>query len=97
MSIVRITNGFHNHGGVGLLLTGTLEKGDVENGDFLVLDKDSKIPIIDVEFDKETFPGTTHVRLMVSRDHDVIWHKLYQREFEVEKHGLQQKAISHFS
>ena len=84
MSIVRITNGFHSHVGASLLLTGTLEKGEIESGDFLVLDKDTKIPIIDVECDKETFPGTTHVRLMVSPDHDVIWHKLYRREFEIE-------------
>jgi hypothetical protein len=87
MNIVKITNGFPNPGGPGIRLAGVVTKGSLEKGDHILLDNGGKIPIVDVEFDRETFPGVTHVLLAVSRTHDVIWHKHFGREFEVEKHN----------
>ena len=83
MNKVEINNGFYNHGQEGLLLTGILLCGKVEKNDILILNDNDRIPIIDVEFDKRTFPGTTHVRLMVSRNHDIKWYELYGKEFTI--------------
>lgn len=84
MNKVKIDNGFYNHGQEGLLLTGVLLSGIVEKNDILILSDNNKIPIIDVEFDKHTFPGIIHIRLMVSRDYDIKWYKLYGKEYEID-------------
>jgi hypothetical protein len=84
MTTIKITNGLNNHTGKGILLTGILTSGQVDNGDKLILSENQKIEIIEVEYDKTTFPVTTHIVLTVSRDHEVIWHKLYQKEFKVD-------------
>ncbi|AUC15850.1 hypothetical protein BTO06_12120 [Tenacibaculum sp. SZ-18] len=84
MNKVKIDNGFYNQGQEGLLLTGILLSGKVQKNDILILNDIDRIPIIEVEFDENTFPGTIHVRLMVSRDHDIIWHKLYGKEYKID-------------
>jgi len=84
MNKVEINNGFYNHGQVGFLLTGILLSGIVEKNDVLILNDNDRIPIIDVEFDKQTFPGTTHIRLMVSRDYNIKWYELYGKEYEID-------------
>jgi hypothetical protein len=84
MTTIKITNGLSDHTGKGILLTGTLTTGHVEQGDKLILPENQKIEIMEVEYDKETFPGTTHIVLTVSRDHKVVWHRLYGKEIKVE-------------
>ena len=84
MNKVKINNGFYNHRQEGLLLTGVLLSGKIEKNDILILSDNYKIPIIEVEFDKFIFPGTTHVRLMVSSDYDIKWQEFYGKEFEID-------------
>jgi hypothetical protein len=84
MATIKITNGFNNHTGKGILLTGILTSGHVDQGDKLVLSENQRIEITEVEYDKTTFPGTTQIVLTVSRDHEIRWHKLYGKEFKVE-------------
>lgn len=52
-AVIKLTNGFYNQGN-GYMMTGTLLNGIVEKGDFLIVNSDMKIPIIDVAFDKDS-------------------------------------------
>ena len=83
MNRVKINNGFYNDK-ERIILTGVLFSGNVNMNDNLILNATSRIPISDVEFDNKTFPGTTHVRLVVLEKHDVQWFKLYGKELEIE-------------
>ena len=83
MNKVKITNGFYNHGQDGLLLTGILLDGKVKKNDILIF-CNNLIPIIDVEIDDTTFPGRTHIRLMISRDYNIQFYKGYGKEYEID-------------
>jgi hypothetical protein len=85
LSNVRITNGFPNTLGRGVLLTGVLMGGNIKPNDILKVQDGSEIPIIEVEFDHKTFPGTTHVVLTIQREFEgtVVWRQLYGKTFEI--------------
>jgi hypothetical protein len=83
MTTIKITNGLNNHTRKGILLTGILTSGHVDQGDKLIVSENQKIEIIEVKYDKTTFLGTTHIVLTVSSDHEIIWHRLYGKEFGV--------------
>ncbi len=86
MAKVKITNGFPNIGGKGSLLTGILIKGNIKEGDNFLLNNGVKIPIIGIEFQLKEQTGFNNVSFAIefSRDHEVIWHKLYGETFEIE-------------
>ena len=83
MALVKITNGFHNIGGKGELFTGIVEEGYVAPGDCILLSDGTEIPIIDVELDTKTFPGATHIHLIIPRHLELIGYKDYGKTFNI--------------
>jgi F420-0:gamma-glutamyl ligase-like protein len=87
MTTVRITNGFGDieKGVDGIILTGELLSGEVNEGDFLIIDGDTNVLIKKVELDTTTFTGTIHVRLFVTEENKIVWYKLYGNVYEISK------------
>lgn len=85
MAIVKITNGLFNHGGAGFMLSATLERGQINAGDKLILNENTTIPIINVEYvNIKTSPGVIHIILIVPRNSGIQWYKLFGHKFQTE-------------
>jgi len=86
MATINVQNGFPELGQntSGVILTGILVSGALNDGDILVIDNETKVSIAKVEIDDNLFPGLRHIRLFVPEENKVVWHKLYGNAYETE-------------
>lgn len=84
MAIIKLTNGFPTLTGLGDILSGTLIEGTVIPNEQLILDDKVRVPILETELDEVTFPGTVIIRITVPRNLEVVWHKYYGKNINIE-------------
>ncbi|HLK27454.1 MAG TPA: hypothetical protein VKT28_02650 [Puia sp.] len=83
MAIVAITNGFPNTNGLGIILTVKLIEGEINVRDRLVIDEETKIPIIDIQHFKDDLGAA----LTIAWEYDnpsKISYQLFNKLFFVE-------------
>ncbi|MBL0741400.1 hypothetical protein [Chryseolinea lacunae] len=89
MATIKLTNGFHDHSGIGNILTGTLVKGNVNLDERLFIDGAS-VPILKIETDSVTFPGMIMIEITVPKNAGIVWHKYYGRIVNTDKADKQE-------
>ncbi len=82
MAKIKITNGFPNTDGEGVVITGVLLDGSINVGDSLVINEEM-VSLMHIQFDAVTFPGVIHVFMRVTPDSGIIWHKTYGHNYEI--------------
>jgi hypothetical protein len=92
-TIVRITNGFPNGGGIGNILTGQIIQGEINVNDLLLTSNGTEVPIVEVEL-INMVPKRQDFAITIPRKFDNVenWGKLFGTEFKIRKHYLQHRV-----
>lgn len=92
---IRLTNGFQNANGIGILLTAELLKGAVEIRDNLLMPDGTKVSILEIE-DISLDASREQVALTVpiQIESKLKWSELYGTEIEIEKKHYRQHSIN---
>ena len=90
---IKVTNGFLNAHGIGMILTGEIIDGEINVKDLLLLDNGTEIPIVEVEF-HNIIPKQRNFAITIPREFDDAenWYELYETELKIKKHYLQQRV-----